>query len=98
MLILTEARLSEFARRHPDAMSSIMRWGALTKAAKWRNLADARRTFPHADQVQRCVVFNIKGNDYRLITRIDYGLQTVTLKNFLSHAEYDREKWKKDCY
>jgi len=42
-------------------------------------------------------MFNIKGNDYRLITRIDYGLQTVTLKNFLTHSEYDRGSWKKDC-
>jgi mRNA-degrading endonuclease HigB of HigAB toxin-antitoxin module len=42
-------------------------------------------------------VFNIMGKNYRLIARIDYGLQAVTLKHFLPHAEYDRGRWKKDC-
>ncbi|MEK6289591.1 MAG: type II toxin-antitoxin system HigB family toxin [Acidobacteriota bacterium] len=40
---------------------------------------------------------NIMGNNCRLIARIDYGLQTVTLKHFLTHEQYDRDKWKKDC-
>ena len=66
--------------------------GRVTRAAAWRMFEDTRRTFPHADRVQQCLVFNIKGNDYRLITRIDYVLQTVTLKKFLTHAEYDRGK------
>ncbi|MGH9839619.1 MAG: type II toxin-antitoxin system HigB family toxin [Blastocatellia bacterium] len=37
------------------------------------------------------------GNNFRLITRVYYGDQTVTLYNFLTHKEYDRERWKKDC-
>ena len=49
-----------------------------------------------ADQVGACTVFNIMGNNYRLITRIDYGVQTFTVKYFLTHAQYDRDKWKKD--
>ncbi len=97
MLIVTEARLNEYAKKHAAAASSLLMWGALIKAASWRRIADAKRTFPHADQVRRCVVFNVKGNDFRLITRIEYGLQTVTLKYFLTHADYDRAKWKKDC-
>ena len=96
MLIITEQRLIEYTK-HPQAVSSIVRWGALVRSAKWRNLADTRRTFAHADPVGLCTVFNIKGNDFRLITRIDYALQTVTLKSFLTHAEYDRGSWKKDC-
>jgi mRNA interferase HigB len=97
MLVITEQRLIEYTRQHPQAASSLLRWGALVRSAKWRNLADTRRTFAHADQVGLCSVFNIKGNDYRLITRIDYGLQTITLKYFLTHAEYNRASWKKDC-
>ena len=97
MLIITEQRLVECTNKHPQASSSLLRWAALVKSAKWRNLADTRRTFAHADPVGLCTVFNIKGTDFRLITRIDYGLQTVTLKHFLSHAEYDRGSWKKDC-
>ena len=97
MLIITEQRLIEYTKQHPEAASSLLRWGALVRSAKWRNLADTRRTFGHADPVGLCTVFNIKGNDFRLITRIDYALQTATLKSFLTHAEYNRGSWQKDC-
>jgi mRNA interferase HigB len=97
MLIITEQRLIEYTNQHAPAAGSLLRWGALARSGRWQSLADTRRTFGHADSVGQCTVFNIKGNDYRLITRIDYGLQTVTLKYFLTHAEYDRGFWKKAC-
>lgn len=97
MLIRNEAKLSEYVAHHPEAAEALRRWAELTKQAYWRSLAETRRTFPHADQVCECTVFNIKGNHYRLITKINYGLQVVTLVNFLTHKEYDRNKWKKDC-
>ena len=97
MLIITEQRLIEYTKLHSQAASFLLRWGALVKSAKWRSLADTRRTFAHADPAGQCTIFNIKGNDYRLIARMDYGSQTVTLKHFLTHGEYDRGSWKKDC-
>jgi mRNA interferase HigB len=97
MLIVTEERVAEYARQHPEASSALFRWAAIVKVAAWKNLVEVRRVFRHADQVGECVVFNILGNNYRLIARIDYGLQAVTLKHFLKHAEYDRGKWKRNC-
>jgi mRNA interferase HigB len=97
MLIVTEARLGEYTRRHPEAASALFRWAGITRGAVWGNLVKVRMVFRHADQVGACTVFNIMGNNYRLITRVDYGLQTVTLKHFLTHEQYDRDKWKKDC-
>ncbi|MEG3979486.1 type II toxin-antitoxin system HigB family toxin [Microcoleus sp. T3B2] len=43
-------------------------------------------------------VFNIKGNNYRLIVSIDYESQLIYIKYILTHAEYDKEKWKNDPY
>ena len=97
MIVVTEARLVSYTKDHREAESALLRWGALAKAGTWRNLPEVRKTFSHADPVGTCVVFNIKGNDYRLITGLDYGLQIITLKHFLTHAEYERGKWKKDC-
>ena len=97
MLIITEARLLDYSKEHPEATGSLLRWGAITRVAAWHNLIEVRRVFPHADNVGTCIAFNIMGNNYPLITRIDYGLQAVTLKYFLTHADYDRDKWKKDC-
>ena len=61
------------------------------------SLAEVRATFRHADQVGTCMVFNIKGNDYRLITKIDYAYQKVFIKYVLTHPEYDKGKWKDVC-
>jgi mRNA interferase HigB len=95
--IVNEQRLSGFLRDHPEARSALLRWAAVTKVSQWRNLADLRNSFRSADQVCECTVFNILGNNYRLVVRIYYAEQTVTLYHFLTHKEYSRERWKRDC-
>ncbi len=55
--------------------------------------------FPHADQVKVrsgkvVTIFNVCGNDFRLITAIHYDRQKVFVLNFLAHAEYSRDNWK----
>jgi mRNA interferase HigB len=61
----------------------------------WQDLADVRKTFATADAVERWTVFNIKGNKYRLITEINYRFRRVYIRRVLTHAEDDREKWKR---
>jgi mRNA interferase HigB len=56
-----------------------------------------KRVYPHADLVGRCTVFNIKGNQYRLITKIEYRIQRIYVNQVLTHAEYDEGKWKDEC-
>jgi mRNA interferase HigB len=53
-------------------------------------LAEVRRDFPHADPVGDLTIFNIHGNHYRLIARIDYSRQKIYVAEVLTHAEYDR--------
>lgn len=60
------------------------------------DLAELRQRFPSADLVGRLTVFNIGGNKYRLIVRIEYQRQEVYIRNFFTHAEYDKEGWKND--
>jgi mRNA interferase HigB len=69
----------------------------LTLQAHWKNFVDLRRTSPSADLVGSCVVFNIGGNEYRLIGKIDYELQTVNVRFALTHRDYSRNSWKADC-
>ena len=52
-------------------------------------------TYPHADFVDPFTVFNIKGNTYRLIVKIEYRFARIYIKYFLTHAEYDKGEWKK---
>jgi mRNA interferase HigB len=59
--------------------------------------ASVRRTRKDADAVGDCVVFNIKDNDARLISYINYQMGTVTVLAVLSHKEYDKGGWKHAC-
>ena len=61
------------------------------------NIVELRKTFPSADLVGDCIVFNVGGNNYRVITHSDFDLQIVWIRFVLSHAEYSRNKWKTDC-
>ena len=63
-----------------------------------KSLEDVRQIYPSADSVGNFTVFNIKGNTYRLIVSIDYEDGTIYYKYFLTHAEYDKDKWKNDPY
>ena len=65
------------------------------KGAEWKSLEDMRRDFPATDMVGPLAIFNIKGNSYRLVVRVVFRVGKIYIKEFLTHAEYDREKWKK---
>jgi mRNA interferase HigB len=67
----------------------------IAKKAQWNSLAEIRQTFPSADAVEGYTVFNIKGNEYRLITRINYRTGRIFIRRVLTHAEYDRGSWEK---
>jgi len=68
------------------------------KKAAWKNLADVKRTFPGADLVGRCTVFNVGGNKYRVIVGIRYEKQIVYIRDVLTHSQYSRGRWKDACY
>ena len=70
------------------------RWHDAAKRAAWRNIIDVRREFPHADAVGPVTVFNIRGNRYRLIVRIDYRWQVIFIKEVITHGKYDKGGWK----
>lgn len=96
MHIISLRRLRQFWEKHPDAESSLRAWFEQVRHAKWTNLAHLKRRFPSADQVKRLTVFNISGNKYRLIARVEFKRQRVYIRAVLTHAEYDKDKWKND--
>ena len=95
--VITRRVLKEFAAIHKAAEKPLDSWYSVAKKANWQSLADVRVNYPHADTVGRCTVLNIGGNKYRLIVKIEYKLQTIYIKFVLTHAEYDKEEWKRDC-
>lgn len=99
MRIVTALRLREFARRYPAAAVSLQRWTSIVRASAWSSLDDLRLTFPSADEVRLVsgsvvTVFNISGNRFRLIVAIHYNRGVVFIRDFLTHAEYSKDRWK----
>ena len=90
--------MREFWVQHPDSEAPLNDWYNFTSKAKWSNLLDVQKRHPKAEAVGNFTVFNIKGNNYRLIVDIRYSRQTIFIKYILTHAEYDKERWKDDLY
>jgi len=99
MWVISMKRLREFWKDHPDAEKPLRAWYRTAEKAGWTNIKDARKEFPHADAVTlycglTVTIFNIRGNNYRLATVIEYEYFRVYVKTVLTHREYDSEKWK----
>lgn len=94
MHVISFKRIREFISAHRDSESSLTAWYRTVKKANWQNLAELKQTYPAADLVGRYIVFNIKGNSYRLIARIVYRSQTVFVIKVMTHEEYDLGRWK----
>lgn len=61
---------------------------------EFKNLAELRSAFNSADNVGDLIVFNIGGNKYRLVASIHFNQGKVYVRHILTHAEYDRGRWK----
>ena len=94
MHIISRKRLNEFAKKHSEARSSLAHWYHLAKRLNFSNYAELRETFPSADQVGKLTVFNIGGNNIRLIAAIHYNRKKIYIRAVLTHAEYNEQRWK----
>ena len=94
MHIITRKRLLYFAQNHPDCKSGLEAWYRIIKHSNFKKFIELRKVFPSTDQVGKFTVFNIGGNKARLIAAVHYNTQRVYIRHVLTHAEYDRSKWK----
>lgn len=97
MHIISRKRLREFWELNSSALLPLDEWYKRLKKINPTNLAELRKIFPTADLLGKCTVFNVGGNKYRVITKIDFRRQTVYVRFVLTHSEYDKNKWKTDC-
>jgi mRNA interferase HigB len=98
MHIISKTALRKFWEKYPNAETSLRYWYKVTSQSRWSHFDDVRQTFPSADNVEQLTVFNIGGNNYRLITKINFLQQRVYIRNVLTHGEYDKDNLKKDSW
>ena len=91
MNVVARRTLQAFWTKHPQAEASLAAWFAVARAADWRSPQDIRDVFNSVDFVaDDRVIFNIGGNNYRLVARVSYTYKQLLVKFVGTHAEYDR--------
>lgn len=91
MRIIARSTLRKFWEKHPSARGELTAWYAEAKSARWGSPAEIKRKYRSASILKGSrVVFNISGNNYRLVTAIRYDVGLVFIRFVGTHAEYDK--------
>ncbi|HMN30359.1 MAG TPA: type II toxin-antitoxin system HigB family toxin [Caldilineaceae bacterium] len=91
MRVIAKSTLRTFWQLHPDAEEALQAWYDDTERAVWRTPSSIRATYASASFLSdNRIVFNIRGNRYRLIVHIHYKTQIIYIRFVGTHAEYDR--------
>ena len=91
MRIISRRTLREFWAKHPDAEQPLQAWYANAKRADWKTPSDVKAIYRNSSIVaNNRVVFNIKGNTYRLVAAIDYQYSVIYIRFVGTHQTYNK--------
>jgi len=91
MRIIARSTLRRYWARHPDVADALEAWYQDVNRAVWKTPNDVKRAYPNASIIAGSrIVFNIKGNQYRLIIATSYEYSVIYIRFVGSHQEYDR--------
>ena len=91
MNVISKRTLVQFYTKYPSSKTALEVWHSDARSSEWKSPNDIKKIYANASFLKdNRVVFNIKGNDYRLIVHIDYLRKIVRIKFIGTHAEYDK--------
>jgi mRNA interferase HigB len=91
VVVISYRTIREFADQYKDVEDQLNNWYLIAEQADWANFNEVRQMFGSVDAVGNDLyVFNIKGNDYRLIVRIIFRVRTIYIKFIGTHKQYDK--------
>lgn len=91
MRIIAHRTIVLFYTKYADAQAALEEWYKKTTIANWDTFADIKQTFNSVDSVgDQHYIFNIKGNDYRLVAVVKFKIKMVYIRFIGTHAEYDK--------
>ena len=93
MRVISFSMIRDFIAKHPDADVALRDWYKRTSKANWSNLADIKQTFNTVDYVGNDrYVFDIKGNNYRIVAIVLFINKKVYMRFIGTHKEYEKIK------
>lgn len=91
MRVFAKPILREFWTKHADCEEQLKTWYREAERASWKNINALKKEYPSASILKdNRIVFNIKGNNYRLIVKFNYDYQVCYIRFIGTHAEYDK--------
>ena len=91
MRIIAKRTLREFWQKHADCEEQLKAWYNETEKSEWQNINELKRDYPSASILKdNRIVYNIKGNKYRLIVKLNFEFQIGWIRFIGTHAEYDK--------
>lgn len=91
MRVIAKRTLREFWEKHADCEQQLKSWYRETEKATWSTINELKSEYPNASILkENRIVFNIKGNDYRLIVKFNFDYQLCWIRFIGTHAEYDK--------
>ena len=91
MRIFTEQMIKQYAEKNPKSKTALQEWTKIVKRSEWTSFSDIKKTFNSVDNVgNQHYVFNIKGNDYRLVVVIKFTIKFIYIRFIGTHKEYDK--------
>lgn len=94
MHVISRKALIAFWEKYPDSKTPLLRWYKIMEQTNFGSFNELRKAFPNADKVGDFIVFNIAGNNYRLIASVHFNRNKVYVRHILTHKEYDKGAWK----
>lgn len=91
MRVISNKALREFGQQYPDADLALQTWRKIMEKSAFKNFSELKNSFNSVDRVGPYYVFNIGGNKFRLIVRVDFQSQAAYIRAVYTHADYD--KW-----
>ena len=89
--VIAKKILKDFWEKHPDCEQQLKAWFKETSNADWKDAHDVKTEYPKASILKgNRIIFNISGNSYRLIVKINYDYQMIWIRFIGTHKEYDK--------
>jgi mRNA interferase HigB len=94
MRVFSKSTLVDFYLKHNDCKDQLLTWYKVTTKANWTNFNDVKRYFNSVDCIKdSLLIFNIKGNSYRLVVNFNFKAQWAFVKFIGTYADYDKMKF-----
>lgn len=100
MRIISEKTIRKYYEKNSKSETVMREWIQIVRIADWKSFISLKNTFNHADIFKNCVIFDVGGNKWRIIGKVEYQKHLIFIKRVLTHDEYaikNGKLWKSAC-